>query len=114
MGWRDLSPSEGVGEADWIRRGLHQALLLHDLGTVIPQGFDAYARILHPAPGAFGAEVRWSEVAAWNEKTVHAEMQFHAIGGPWNGMPQGMGPRVGQPSAGRLSDSAAYTVASNI
>jgi hypothetical protein len=48
--------------------------------------------------------VRWSTVAAWNGKTVHPEMQFHSIGGPWMGAPQLAGPRVYEPHNGVLSD----------
>jgi hypothetical protein len=51
------------------------------VGGVIPGGFDAYARILHPArSGARGDDpVRWSEVAAWSGRAVHPEVQWEAL-----------------------------------
>jgi hypothetical protein len=103
MSWRDVAPSDEVEKADWIRAALHPSRLAHDVGTVIPAGFEAYARIFHPASGPFGAEVRWAEVASWNGTIVHPEMQFHSIGGPWNDLPQSVGPSVYQPRLGTLS-----------
>ena len=51
---------------------------------MVPSGFAAYARIFHPASDAErpDVDVRWSEVAAQSGKTVHPEMQFHAIAPP--------------------------------
>lgn len=94
--------------ADWIRAALHP--FAQDVGSVVPPGFDAYARIFHPAweprhtPDDEEREVRWSTVAAWNRKTVHPEMQFHTIGGPWMGAPQLAGPPIQEPRLGVLSD----------
>lgn len=53
-----------------------------DVGSVVPAGFHAYARIFHPAWRNEGREptaVRWSEVAGANGTVVHPEMQFHSI-----------------------------------
>jgi hypothetical protein len=80
VGWEDLTPSEAVASADWIGPRLHP--FAQDVGSVIPPGFAAYARILHPAAGdPYPTEVRWSEVAAWNGKTIHPEVQFQPIAG---------------------------------
>lgn len=50
------------------------------VGEVIPTGFPAYARILHPARrGPRGKRVRWAEVAEANGRIPHAEMQWEAI-----------------------------------
>ncbi|HSP09342.1 MAG TPA: hypothetical protein VLU92_07075 [Candidatus Dormibacteraeota bacterium] len=101
MGWEDLTPSEEVEAADWIRERVRGFGV--DVGSIIPHGFDAYARIFHPAwrwslhdPNA--TEVRWSAVAAAMSRTVHTEMQFHSIavpapgkdgaGAPWDGEPR--------------------------
>jgi hypothetical protein len=80
VGWFDLTASDEVGAADWIRERLHP--FAKDVGSVVPAGFAAYARIFHPATRSRDwkeEEVRWSEVAAWNGRIVHPEMQFHAI-----------------------------------
>jgi hypothetical protein len=50
------------------------------VAQVIPVGFAAYARVLHPARrAADGARVRWAEVAAAHGRVAHAEMQWHAV-----------------------------------
>src|ERR1700686_4370814 len=54
------------------------------VGSVVPEGFEAFARILHPAhkspaDGGEGERVRWSTVAAWTGRVVHPQMQFERI-----------------------------------
>jgi hypothetical protein len=76
------------------------------VGSVVPQGFDAYARILHPAhknpaSGGEAERVRWETVAAWTGHVVHSQMQFERIAKlplndfpPWDSPPlQGVLPR---------------------
>ena len=103
MKWQTVAPSDEVEAADWIHGRLHP--FAQDVGSVVPVGFAAYARIFHPASvsGADRPEVeaRWSDVAAGNGKTVHPEMQFHAISAP------GRQPRVYEPRLGVLSDRQA-------
>jgi len=77
MGWQDVTSSESIENADWIGRRLHP-FAAYDVGSVVPTGFDAYARILHPA-FTREKEVRWAEVAAWSGKVIHPEVQFHAL-----------------------------------
>lgn len=119
MGWKDVPASDGVEAADWIPARLHP--FAQDVGSVVPTGFDAYARIFHPAsmgprptpqwatppsmvlPPATGVDVRWSEVAAWSGRTVHSEMQFHAITTPVPGRPPGPTPWDYEPLDGVLS-----------
>ena len=64
--------ADDVSAARWIAARLHP--FCQDTGSVIPEGFDAYVRIFHPAYGE-----RWSDIAARNGRTVHPEMQLHAI-----------------------------------
>ena len=69
-----------VSEAEWVEQSLS------DFGTVrslLPGGFPAYARILHPAYLGRGADrpVRWSTVASWTGRTVHPLMQFSRVAG---------------------------------
>ena len=75
---RDVSPAAWVAER----------LLPMDrsvgvrVGEVIPTGFDAYARIFHPASEGPGMRpVRWSELAERYGRTVHPEMQLEHIVG---------------------------------
>lgn len=90
MGWQNVAKSDEVEAGDWIHGRLHP--FAQDVGSVVPAGFAAYARIFHPASSAGrleasgtivpAVEVRWSEVAARSGRTVHPEMQFHAIAAP--------------------------------
>jgi hypothetical protein len=77
----DLTP------AKWIAERLHP--FAQDAGAIIPPGFDAYARVFHPATRLVGnvvVPVRWREIADANLRAYHPEMQFGAlvavVGGP--------------------------------
>jgi len=70
--------------------------------SVVPGGFEAYARVLHPAeePGTGDRLVRWAEVAAWSGQPLGPDSQFHSVAlppvrpsqpGPW----RSQGPRQG-------------------
>ena len=73
--------STDVTQADWIVERLHP--FAQDVGSAIPEGFEAYARVFHPARRG-DRPVRWAEVAAWSGRIVHPEMQWHRIAdGPW-------------------------------
>ena len=84
----DLTP------ARWIEESLPKHPWA-TLGSMLPDGFAAYARILHPAyleRGA-GAPVSWAEVAEMHGHTVHRLAQFPKIANlddPWNDHPEGM------------------------
>ncbi len=74
--WHDPAP------ADWIADRLHP--FGQDVGSVIPEGFEAYARLFHPASirEAEGERsVSWAEVAVANARIVHPEMQWPNISG---------------------------------
>lgn len=79
-----LELKEDVSPADWIIDRLHDFAV--DVGSVIPEGFDAYARLFHPAVRIEDGEevtVLWSEIAAANGAKVHPEMQWNGISGIW-------------------------------
>jgi hypothetical protein len=83
---REVAWSAEVGKADWIAERLHP--FAHDVGSVIPDCFDSYIRVLHPATGwtAQGqAKVRWAQIGEWNARTMHPEVQFHSIASPADG-----------------------------
>jgi hypothetical protein len=76
--------SEAVEEADWIAKRLRP---FGDLVVtkVVPQGFEAYARVLHPAEAprrGHGRLVRWREVADWSGLPLGPDSQFHSIALP--------------------------------
>jgi hypothetical protein len=52
------------------------------VGSLVPAGFEAYARVFHPAvryAGDDDVEVSWSEVAAHNGTVAHPLMQWNAV-----------------------------------
>jgi hypothetical protein len=64
--------------ASWIRERL-APFGSGGLTSVVPAGFAAYARLLHPAHGSEDHPVRWLEVAARNGLDLHAGTQFPDI-----------------------------------
>ena len=63
--------------ASWILPRLHRFGL--DVGSIVPDGFEAYARVFHPpfkhtADGK--VEVRWAEIAAANGRSVEEELML--------------------------------------
>ena len=94
--------SNNIEAADWIRDRLSppgQSVVT----SIIPSGFEAYARILHPAQiPRDGRLVRWAEVSQWSGVPMHDLVQWHEIAlpravpstsTPWHGQ----GPREGTP-----------------
>ena len=66
--------------AQWIAERLHP--FAQDAGAIIPPGFEAYARIFHPATRQVGQQtlpVTWREIADANLRVYHSEMQFGAL-----------------------------------
>ena len=59
--------SDDVGQAGWIAERLTPREDEYPVTIVVPAGFEAYARVLHPAqtPDNGNRLVRWAEVAAW-------------------------------------------------
>ncbi|MGE5102918.1 MAG: hypothetical protein ACM3SX_23270 [Deltaproteobacteria bacterium] len=73
-----------VDEAQWIRLGLHP--FAQDVGSLVPPGFDEYARIFHPADRD-GAHVMWRDIARSNGRVMHPEVQFGPVSGSWTKSP---------------------------
>jgi hypothetical protein len=71
-----------VTTARWIEESL-DGWPWATVGALLPEGFDAYARILHPAyiKNDQGKEeaVSWATVASWSGRAVHPLMQFARI-----------------------------------
>ncbi|MGL3804991.1 hypothetical protein ACSYDW_02740 [Paeniglutamicibacter sp. R2-26] len=47
----------------------------------VPSGYEAYARIFHPALGLDGEAVRWGRIAAGRGTTMHGGAQFTPVSG---------------------------------
>lgn len=71
-----MRPASSADAAAWIPRQLHP--FARDVGSFVPEGFESYARILHPffRQDASGnsVPVRWSEIAAANNRSVQEEV----------------------------------------
>ena len=95
--------SDDLGQAAWIQERV--AGPGAGLRSILPTGFPAYVRVLHPAEGRSSERfrlVRWAEVAERAGVTMHASIDFdeltaalHGRGGsePWD---------VSEPDTGNL------------
>jgi hypothetical protein len=91
----DVAPTEWVDESLLPLHGLTQGVRV---GEIVPTGFEAYARILHPASRRVGDRfepITWSELARTRGKTIHREVQLKALLGdefrdsaPWGELPE--------------------------
>lgn len=79
MSSEGLRQTDDLSAAAWIAPRL--GAFGSGVGGVIPAGFEAYARILHPAESAANEPVRWDSVAAACGKVAHPLMQFHTVVG---------------------------------
>ena len=70
--------STDVSCADWIRQRL-APFGSGEVKSVVPDGFAAYARVLHPARDSEDLPVRWLEVAARNGLDLFPGAQFPEI-----------------------------------
>ncbi|MGH3503609.1 MAG: hypothetical protein ACRDQA_22335 [Nocardioidaceae bacterium] len=94
--------SSETRQADWVAARL-APFGSGALTSVVPGGFAAYARLLHPIQTAdpdWRGTVRWAEVAAWSDTPIDPAVQFHDIALPPHTPPgprpgQGQGPAVG-------------------
>jgi hypothetical protein len=70
--------AKNANSATWIPGRLHP--FARDVGSIIPTGFAAYARVLHPpyrlTPTGNKTPVRWRDIAAANNRTIADEMQL--------------------------------------
>ena len=104
-----------LSAAGWLAAGLAPS----DPPTVaslVPPVFAAYARVLHPAiryDGDDDVEVRWSAVAALNDRTAHRLMQWPAITGSWDFVGEDDQPELwnDSPAEGHLLAPVAHRLA---
>ena len=71
-------------QADWIAPRLAPWEGEYTITVFAPAGFEAYARVLHPAqtPDHGGRLVRWAQVAAWSGMPLRPDAQFHSVALP--------------------------------
>jgi hypothetical protein len=74
-----ISWSSNVAPAAWVRAGLHP--FRQDLGSLVPEGYEAYGRLFHPIETG-GVRQKWAEVARRNRRLAHANMQYRWISRP--------------------------------
>jgi hypothetical protein len=92
-----LRPSSRTAEANWIADQL--APFGSGVAAIVPNGFEAYVRVLHPATDTNDAPMRWADVAAKSGRTMHRLAQFHAINRP---SITAVDPAVDEPETGNL------------
>lgn len=68
--------SADVTQAEWVVARLGEARE-EGVGSIVPRGFESYARILHPAWN--GRPVRWHEIAALTGRIMHPLVDFPDI-----------------------------------
>lgn len=79
-----LIESTDMRTADWVVSGVRD--FDHTVGSLVPAGFAAHARLFHPAYQGQSQrleEVRWRDVALRNGRVAHAGMEWTAITGSW-------------------------------
>jgi hypothetical protein len=108
--------SDAVNQAAWINGRLLDFATCRTITGVVPSGFEAYARVLHPVEtrGHGDRLVRWHEVAGWSGRTLHRDSQFHSIAFP-AGTPETAAPWEGQgPEQGVLYPDDAMAIAETL
>jgi len=101
----DYTTAAHSGPAGWVAAGLRG--FAGSVLSVVPAGFQAYARIFHPAQRRDGARwtpVSWAEVAEANGRVPHPAMQWHSLVGSWSLAGGGSQPGVWdlEPAVGTL------------
>jgi 8-oxo-dGTP pyrophosphatase MutT (NUDIX family) len=69
-----LRPADDPGAADWLAARWGTEFR----GQLVPSGFEACARLFHPA-SRDGTPVRWAEIAAHFGTVAHARMEFEPL-----------------------------------
>lgn len=68
-----------LGPVRWLEQAITTFAV--DVTSLVPDGFQAYARVLHPA-----GETRWSEIAAITGRLLHPEVQWQHLVAPAGGV----------------------------
>ena len=69
-------PATDVTVASWLEERIEPGLTVT---SVVPAGFEAYARLFHPAEDEDGNKITWKQIAVRFERVPHPRMQFHCL-----------------------------------
>ena len=97
-----------VPVADWVRDRL-APWEDRTLGMVVPRGYEAYARILHPPSLPDGTPTTWDAVCATTGHRAHALMQWDNLGADWPGQDPYAGSLEAEPLTVLADELASFT-----
>ncbi len=95
-----LRPAVADPNVEWVQHGIGP-FGAFQVASLVPAGFAAYARVLHPAWGRDGESVRWEAVARWSGRRMHSLAEFDRIAVPSDSAPRTTAPYVQPPDLGR-------------
>lgn len=115
----ELRSAASAEPAEWVIERTHG--FAENVGSLVPHGFEAYARVLHPAGSGYPDDKRvtWAEIARSTGRVVHPEAQWPHVafretitdmndlqdpppGAPWRSAPEEGS--LDQSSAGALAE----------
>jgi len=109
----DLRTAPDATPAEWVVQGMRG--FAASVLSVVPDGFEMYARIFHPAwreENGQDIAVRWHDVAARNGRVAHRGMQWQHLVGAYDGHTvRQPGLWDGDPMEGDLPDGIAAVLA---
>lgn len=91
-----------VAPARWVEESFGFAFA--SVCALVPGGYEACARVLHPAWDASDNPVAWSTVAEWSGRVYHPLMSFEGISAPASGHCLGPPPWDHDPNHGSLDE----------
>lgn len=98
-----MEPVMDIQPARWVEERISSFAV--SVASLVPEGFAAYARILHPSRTSV-KDTRWSDIARVTGRVVHAEVQWqHLVTPPGQVIPRDQWEaesRWGLPSQGSL------------
>ena len=78
----ELEPVSHAEAVSWFAERLWPWEGLLRIGHFIPEGFERYARLLHPAYHHQDGEVPWSRVAEWSGRELYPTVNFEDLATP--------------------------------
>ncbi|WP_449373535.1 hypothetical protein [Arthrobacter psychrolactophilus] len=107
-----VSGAEGQWIADALERYIGKKGYFGAVAGVIPDGFEAYARIFHRVDAYAEAPLRWAEIAAAKGTVIHPAVQFAIMAGVGDYEEVVLaGQRIGPPMKGELDSGQLATLA---
>ena len=98
-----------VSAGRWVEDGFSPRF--STLGALVPDGFEAHARVLHPALDDAFEPVQWSTVAKWSGRVHHPLMSFEGISSPADGHGADGRPWIEDPNHGSMEEQTATELA---